>query len=84
MGSSPRAVQEDVREADWSPDGSDLAMVRRVEGRDPFEFPVGKVLFQPAEGEGTDPAGIMVLVSFRVTPDGRSRAYTWHRALSNL
>jgi hypothetical protein len=31
-----------------------------------------------------DPAGIMVLVSFRVTPDGRSQAYTWHRALSNL
>jgi dipeptidyl aminopeptidase/acylaminoacyl peptidase len=31
-----------------------------------------------------DPAGIMALVSFRVTPDGRSQAYTWHRALSNL
>jgi hypothetical protein len=31
-----------------------------------------------------DPAGIMILVSFRVTPDGRSQAYTWHRALSNL
>ena len=31
-----------------------------------------------------DPAGIMVLVSFRVTPDGRSSAYSWHRALSNL
>jgi hypothetical protein len=23
-------------------------------------------------------------VSFCVTPDGRSQAYTWHRALSNL
>ncbi|MEQ1759572.1 MAG: hypothetical protein ABL986_14740, partial [Vicinamibacterales bacterium] len=31
-----------------------------------------------------DPAGVMILVSFRVTPDGRSQAYTWHRALSNL
>jgi hypothetical protein len=31
-----------------------------------------------------DPAGIMALVSFRVTPDGRTQAYTWHRALSNL
>ena len=31
-----------------------------------------------------DPAGIMVLVSFKVTPDGRSCAYSWHRALSNL
>jgi hypothetical protein len=31
-----------------------------------------------------DPTGIMVLVSFCVTPDGRSSAYSWHRALSNL
>jgi hypothetical protein len=31
-----------------------------------------------------DPAGIMALVSFYVTPDGRSSAYSWHRALSNL
>ena len=31
-----------------------------------------------------DPAGIMVMVSFRATPDGRSAAYSWHRALSNL
>jgi hypothetical protein len=31
-----------------------------------------------------DPAGIMALGTFRVTPDGQSRAYTWHRALSNL
>jgi len=31
-----------------------------------------------------DRAGIMALVTFRVTPDGRSQAYTWHRALSSL
>jgi len=31
-----------------------------------------------------DPAGIMVLSSFRVTPDGQSHAYTWGRALSSL
>ena len=31
-----------------------------------------------------DPAGIMVRVSFCVTPDGRSSAYTRHRALTNL
>ncbi len=31
-----------------------------------------------------DRAGIMNLNSIRVTPDGRSLAYTWHRALSNL
>jgi hypothetical protein len=26
----------------------------------------------------------MALNSFRVTPDGRARAFTWHRALSSL
>ena len=31
-----------------------------------------------------DRSGIMLLQSFRVTPDGHSQAYTWHRALSNL
>jgi len=31
-----------------------------------------------------DPAGVMVFVSFQVTPDGKSQAYTWHRALSSL
>jgi hypothetical protein len=31
-----------------------------------------------------DGAGIMALVSYCVTPDGQSQAYTWHRAMSNL
>lgn len=31
-----------------------------------------------------DRAGIMNLVSLRVTPDGKSMAYSWHRALSSL
>jgi hypothetical protein len=31
-----------------------------------------------------DPAGIMNVFSLIVTPDGRSYAYGWHRALSHL
>jgi hypothetical protein len=31
-----------------------------------------------------DRAGLMKFTSFRVTPDGRSYAYSWHRALSSL
>jgi hypothetical protein len=31
-----------------------------------------------------DRAGLMKFASFRVTPDGRSHAYSWHRALSSL
>jgi Tol biopolymer transport system component len=43
-GSAPREIRNDVREADWTPDGSDLAVIRDVEGRDTLEFPAGKVL----------------------------------------
>ena len=42
-GGAPREVLAGVREADWSPDGSDLVIIRDVNGR-PLEFPVGKVL----------------------------------------
>jgi hypothetical protein len=31
-----------------------------------------------------DRAGILAQTAFRVTPDGRTQAYTWHRALSSL
>ncbi len=43
-GGAPREILERVREADWSPDGSDLAVIREVDGKDRLEFPVGKVL----------------------------------------
>ena len=37
---------EHVRDADWAPDGSDLAIVRRAGGLERLEFPLGKVLYQ--------------------------------------
>jgi eukaryotic-like serine/threonine-protein kinase len=43
-GGAPREVLAGVREADWSPDGSELAIIRDVNGKDRLEFPVGKVL----------------------------------------
>ena len=45
-GGSPRAVLENVQWADWSPDSTDLAIVRDINGRNQLEFPIGKVLFQ--------------------------------------
>ena len=45
-GGAPREILEGVREADWSPDGEQLAIVRSVNGSDRLEFPVGKVLFE--------------------------------------
>jgi len=46
LGGGARPVLERVREADWAPDGSGLAAVRRVEGRERLEFPIGTVLYQ--------------------------------------
>ncbi|HSP94123.1 MAG TPA: protein kinase [Thermoanaerobaculia bacterium] len=45
-GGAPREVVENVREADWSPDGSSIAIIREVDGKDRLEFPIGKVLYQ--------------------------------------
>jgi eukaryotic-like serine/threonine-protein kinase len=47
-GTAPREILEDVRQADWSPDGSELAILRTAEGKDRLEFPIGKVLYETA------------------------------------
>ena len=44
-GGAPREVLEGVREADWSPDGETLAIIRDVDGKDRLEYPIGKVLY---------------------------------------
>jgi len=43
-GGAPREIAEGVRQADWSPDGSQLAIIREVEGKDRLEYPIGHVL----------------------------------------
>ena len=45
-GGAPREVMENVEFADWSPDGSTLAIAHDVAGRKRLEFPPGKVLYQ--------------------------------------
>jgi WD40 repeat protein len=44
-GGAPREVLEGVREADWSPDGESLAIIRELDGKDRLEYPIGKVLY---------------------------------------
>ncbi|MFZ0285163.1 MAG: protein kinase [Terriglobales bacterium] len=44
-GGAPRAIVEGVQWADWSPDGTNLAIVRDVGGRNQLEYPIGKVLY---------------------------------------
>ncbi len=43
-GGAPREIAEGVREVDWSPDGSELALIHDIDGKDRLEFPPGKVL----------------------------------------
>ena len=45
-GGAPREVLENVRSADWGPDGESLAVLRTEGGRDRLEFPIGRVLYK--------------------------------------
>jgi serine/threonine protein kinase len=72
LGSTaPREILEEVRQADWSPDGSDLAILRMAEGKDRLEFPIGKVLYETSG----------YLSDLRVSPRGDRIALFEHPAL---
>ena len=45
-GGAPRELLEDVRQADWAPDGKSLAVVHVVKGGMRLEFPIGKILYE--------------------------------------
>lgn len=45
-GGAPREILEGVQQADWSPDGKTLAVVRDMGGRRRLECPIGNVLFE--------------------------------------
>jgi len=67
-GGAPREIQEGVRQADWSPDGSQLAIIREAGGKDRLEYPIGHVL--------REVSGYMSDV--RVSPRGDRIAYFEH------
>jgi serine/threonine protein kinase len=67
-GGAPREILEGVRQADWSPDGSQLAIIREFRGVDRLEYPIGHVL-QEASGYMTD---------VRVSPKGDRLAFFEH------
>jgi len=48
LGGAPREVQENVLEADLTPDGKEFAVVRLAEGGCQIEFPIGRVLARTA------------------------------------
>ncbi|MEO8362617.1 MAG: hypothetical protein ABI672_21510, partial [Vicinamibacteria bacterium] len=46
LAKNPRPLLESVREADWIPGTTEMVIVRRVDGHDRVEFPLGKVVFE--------------------------------------
>jgi hypothetical protein len=63
-GGAPREVLDDVESADWTPDGSALAVVRRIGGRRRLEFPVGTLVYESD-----------FIYSPRISPDGTLIAF---------
>jgi eukaryotic-like serine/threonine-protein kinase len=45
-GGAPREVLDDVEDADWSPDGTNFAVVRHIGRHFRLEFPIGRVLYE--------------------------------------
>jgi serine/threonine protein kinase len=67
-GGAPKELIGGVREADWSPDGSKLAITRRNGQTDQLEYPIGNVLHTSSG----------YLSDLRVSPDGKSIAFFEH------
>ena len=67
MGSgAPRELVEGVRDADWAPNGEEVAILRTVDGRERLQFPIGKDLHLPSGFFGNlrvSPKGDLVAVS---------------------
>src|SRR5512143_3463498 len=63
-GGAPREILEDVLGADWSPDGSQLAVTRGRRGQTTLEYPIGQRLYATSDD----------VVSPRISPDGKSIA----------
>jgi eukaryotic-like serine/threonine-protein kinase len=68
VGGAPREVLEHVQWADWSADGTNLAVVRDFGGRNRLEFPIGKPLYETGGWIGHP----------RVSPKGDQIAFIDH------
>ncbi len=67
-GGVARDLLEDVDAADWSPNGNELAVARRVAGKARLEYPIGKVLYETEER----------ISSLRISRDGDWIAFLEH------
>jgi Tol biopolymer transport system component len=67
-GGAPREILEKVEDADWSPDGKELAVIHEVAGRYRLELPIGTALYE----------SVGWLSHPRVSPDGALVAFFDH------
>lgn len=67
-GGAPRELLENVADADWSPNGNELAVIDRDHSQWRLQYPIGKVLMQ----------GGNWLSDLRVSPDGKQVAVFRH------
>ena len=72
-GGAPREVIEDVRDAQWSPSGEELAVVRNDGARVRLEYPIGRVLYEPAGW----------ISNIRISPSGDRVAFAEHPVLGD-
>lgn len=67
-GGMPRELLTGVHDADWSPDGSQLAVVHDINGKDHLEYPTGTVIYETPG----------YLSDIRVSHDGQRIAFNEH------
>jgi len=67
-GGSPREVLDNVVDADWSPDGDELAVVHLVGGQQQLEYPIGKMLYRTSGW----------ISDIRISRDGKRVAFLDH------
>jgi serine/threonine protein kinase/Tol biopolymer transport system component len=71
-GGASKAVEDKIDFAEWSPDGTEMALVRETDQGTQLEYPAGKILYQTAGYIGEP----------RISPDGKLIAF-WDHPLPN-
>ena len=73
LGGASRDVLENVQDADWLPDGSNLAVTHYVGNKFKLEFPIGNVVYETSGW----------ITNSRVSRDGKSIAFLDHPMLGD-
>ncbi len=71
-GGSSRPMEDNIDFAEWSPDGTEMALVRETDQGTQLEYPAGKILYRTAGYIGEP----------RISPDGKLIAF-WDHVLPN-